>query len=705
MLAHSGLSKMYWAEAVNTAAFLRNRVPTTAFRTHETPYSRWYGKKPNVSFLRVFGCAAYSHVPDNERKGKFDKKTVKLRFIGYSENRKGYRLLDENSHRVVIRYDVKFNEDDFSRSCSSAADEQETTKKQLFHLESDISESVGDVDSHEQDQTQPVRQQPLRDRRAPVRFGYDEHADLANQQPRHFSYCAAEIVEPSSIDEALQSEYAKEWKSAADIEYASLIENDTWELVELPKGRSAIGCKWIFKVKHDSEGQVERFKGRLVAKGYSQKYKIDYDETFSPVVRFSSIRTLLAYAVQRGMIIHQMDVVTAFLNGELNEEIYMQQPPGYIQSGKERLVCKLKKSLYGLKQSPRCWNATFREYLNSVGFKESSADPCVFIRKGKYLSIIAVYVDDLILITETPDEMYNIKSALASRFKMKDMGQLHYCLGVNIVVEGSKIKLSQKQYIQMLLMKYRMIDANPVSTPIDQNVKLVKDDGHSKPVNSVHYQSMVGSLLYAAMATRPDIAHAVSVVSKFSASPTTAHMTAVKRILVYLKGTLNLSLQYSAGDIQSKLTGYSDADFANDETRHSTTGNVFIMSNGAISWLSKKQTTVALSTTEAEYVALSSAAQEAVCLRSLLNDLHVDISKPTLIYEDNQSAIAVAMSQNTVQKRRKHIDVRHHFIQEAIQNGTICVQYCPTDYMVADILTKPLTRGQFETLRTKLGLV
>ena len=456
-------------------------------------------------------------------------------------------------------------------------------------------------------------------------------------------------------------------------------------------------------MKHDSEGQVERFKGRLVAKGYSQKYEIDYDETFSPVVRFSSIRTLLAYAVQRGMMIHQMDVVTAFLNGELNAKIYMQQPTGYIQSGKEQLVCKLKKSLYGLKQSPRCWNGTFREYLNSIGFKESTADQCVFIRKGRYLSIIAVYVDDLILITETPDEMCNIKSALASRFKMKDMGQLHYCLGVSIVTEYSKIKLSQKQYIQMLLKKYRMLDANPVSTPVDQ--KLLKNDGHSKPVNSVQYQTIVGSLLYAAMATRPEIAHAVSVVSKFCASPTTAHMTAVKRILVYLKGTLNLSLQYSVGDIQSQLTGYSDADFANDETRHSTTGNVFIMSNGAISWLSKKQTTVALSTTEAEYVALSSAAQEAVCLRSLLDDLHIDISKPTLIYEDNQSAIAVAMSQNTVQKRRKHIDVRHHFIQEAIQNGTICVHYCPTDHMIADILTKPLARGQFETLRTRLGLV
>jgi len=320
------------------------------------------------------------------------------------------------------------------------------------------------------------------------------------------------------------------------------------------------------------------------------------------------------------------------------------------------------------------------------------------------LSIIAIYVDDLILITETSDEMQNIKSALASRFQMKDMGQLHYCLGVNVLIEGSHVKLSQKQYIQKLLKKYRLCDANPVSTPVDHNVILLKDDGYSKPVNPVHYQSMVGSLLYAAMATRPDIAQAVGVVSKFNANPTEAHLTAVKRIFCYLKRTVDLSLQYSAGD--SQLVGYSDADFANDlDTRHSVTGNIFLMSNGAVSWLSNRQTIVALSTTEAEYVALTSAAQEVVWLRRLLRDLDVDISQPTIIYEDNQSAIAIAKSENFGHKRRKHIDVRHHFIQETIQNRTVCVEYCPTDQMIADILTKPLTRGQFETLRIKLGLV
>ena len=192
-------------------------------------------------------------------------------------------------------------------------------------------------------------------------------------------YNVSQIAEPNTSEEALASEYSKEWKEAADSEYKSLMENDTWERVELPENREAIGCKWVFKVKHTSDGKVECFKGRLVAKGYAQKHGIDYDETFSPVVQFASIRALLAFAVQNNMLVHQMDVVTAFLNVELNEEIYMQQPSGYAIPGKERLVCKLNKSIYGLKQSPRCWNIAFKEYMGKIGFSQSVADPYVFI--------------------------------------------------------------------------------------------------------------------------------------------------------------------------------------------------------------------------------------------------------------------------------------------------------------------------------------
>jgi hypothetical protein len=422
-------------------------------------------------------------------------------------------------------------------------------------------------------------------------------------------------------------------------------------------------------------------------------------------VRFSSIRALLALAVKQGMLIHQMDVVTAFLNGELTEEIFMEQPPGFVESGREEMVCKLKKSLYGLKQSPRCWNATFRRFMTEDGFKESDADPCVYIRKRNTLSIVAVYVDDLIIITEHQDEMDRIKQSLKERFKMKDMGILHYCLGVSVDVDqvAGHVKIGQGQYILKMLERYGLMDANPVSTPMDPSVRLVKDDGQSKPVDSVLYQSMVGSLLYAATGTRPDIAHAVGVVSKFNGCPTEAHMTAVKRILRYLKGTKDLTLQYVKGS-GDNMIGYSDADWAGShDDRHSTTGNVFLLSGGAISWLSRKQATVALSTSEAEYVAMSCAAQEIIWLRRLLGELGLDVGESTILYEDNRGAIA--MSKNPMgHKRTKHIDIRYHFVREAVEAGTIDVRYCPSADMLADIFTKPIPKAQFEAMRAKIGL-
>jgi len=692
MIAHAGLSNSFWAEAIATAAHVKNRTPSNAIKNGVAPVERWYGKKPNVSHLKVFGCMAYAHVPDAERR-KLDMKAEKLRFVGYSLKSKGYRLYNDETRKIVIRRDVVFNEVDFGTDRNEI--EAEVELKEMTEVGSNQMEF-----KHEEEPRHSQRQ-----RRQPVRFGFEEYADTltVEHQVNHVAYNVCQITEPETMHEALSGEYANEWKAAADSEYKSLIDNQTWDLVSLPEGRKAINCKWVFRVKHDSEGRVERFKGRLVAKGYSQKYGIDYDETFSPVVRFSSIRILLAFAVQKGMLVHQMDVVTAFLNGELSEEIYMQQPPGYVQLGQEDLVCKLKKSLYGLKQSSRCWNMTFREYMKSIGFKESSADSCIFIRKNNVLSIVAIYVDDLILITETVEEMQQIKSSLASRFMMKDMGQLHYCLGININIneKGQQLQLCQKQYICKLLQRYGMTEAKPVSTPMDLNVKLVKEDGYSKPVDPVNYQSMVGSLLYAAIGTRPDISYAVGKLSKFCAAPTEAHLTAVKRVLRYLKGTISLVLQYNRGD--DELIGYSDADWGSDgDDRHSTTGNLFLMSGGAVSWLSKRQAVVALSSAEAEYIALSSATQETVWIRRLLGDL-TNVLEPTVLMEDNQGAIA--MSRNPVDHARtKHIDIRYHFVREAVQNRIIELIYCPTINMIADVLTKPLAKERFSTLRSGMGV-
>lgn len=699
MLSHANLPNKFWAEAVATAAYLRNRTTTSANEEQLTPFEKWYGHKPNISHLRVFGCAAYSHVPSTERR-KLDKKAQRMCFIGYSKNPKGYRLIDLSTDKVVTRRDVVFNETDF-RFFERANDESVSISPELLNESKDET-----IESEPQPDEPPRRSQ--RAVRCPDYYGYSESADTPTTEcadtatlVEHCAYSVQEIPEPETFDEALSSPHAKEWKLATDSEYQSLIDNDTWDLVELPEGRTAVGCKWVFKVKYNGEGKVERFKSRLVAKGYSQRQGLDFEETFSPVVRFSSIRTLLALAIQKDMIVHQMDVVTAFLNGELDEEIYMQQPDGYQVSGKENLVCRLKKSLYGLKQAPRCWNRALREFMMQAGFVQSNADPCVFIRLDEHTTIVAVYVDDLILITDVIEVMLETKELLSERFRMKDMGQLHYCLGVNIVYGQNCVWLHQKQYITLMLGKFGLTDANTVSTPADCNVKLVKDDHVSKSTDQVEYQSMVGSLLYIAMGTRPDIAQAVGAVSKFCSNPTEAHKTAVKRIFRYLKKTMNLALKYCKDE--KPVTGFSDADWGGDlDDRRSTTGNVFLLAGGAVSWLSKKQAVVALSTSEAEYVALSLAAQEAAWLQKLFTDLQIP-TKQVVIKEDNQGAIALARNP-VAHSRTKHIDIRFHFIRKAHEEGIIDIVYCPTSEMVADLLTKPIPRGQFEKLRTLMGM-
>ena len=393
-------------------------------------------------------------------------------------------------------------------------------------------------------------------------------------------------------------------------------------------------------------------------------------------MRFSSIRTLLALAIQKDMIVHQMDVVTAFLNGELDKEVYMQQPDGYQVSGKENLICRLKKSLYCLKQAPRCWNQALKEFMTQAGFVQSNAESYVFTRLDEHTAIVAVYVDDLILMTDVMEVTLETKELLSKRFKMKDMDQLHYCLGVNIVYGQNCVWLHQQQYVTLMLRKFGLADANTVSTPVDCNIKLVKNDHVSKPTDQVEYQSMVGSLLYIAMCTRPDIVQAVGAVTKFCSNPTEAHKTALKRIFRYLKRTMNLALKYCKD--RKPVIGFSDADWGgNLDDRHSTT---------------KKQAVVALSTSEAvQYVALSTAAQEALWFQKLFNELQMP-AKTITVKEDNQGAIVLA--QNPIaHSRTKHIDIRFHFIREARENGTIDIVYCPTSEMIADLFTKPTPRG------------
>ena len=469
-------------------------------------------------------------------------------------------------------------------------------------------------------------------------------------------------------------------------ELNSLAENATWDLVKLPSNRKAIKSRWVFKTKKENNGKIVRHKARLVSKECSQKYGIDYHETYSPVVRYESIRYLIALAVKLNLKIDQMEQPEGFNNGSDD-------------------VCKLKKTIYGLKQSGREWNKKLESTLKSFGLRKSRVDPCVFFTDDIEL-ILAIYVDDILIFWKNATKRDEIKQSLSSTFKMKDMGTACNCVGLHITYDQNNgdIALDQSTYINEILCRFGMNDCKPVSTPSDTNQKLSADMCDSnemkhESLTNVPYQEAVGSLLYLAQGTRPDIAFAVNDVSRFNNKFGVAHWTAVKRIFRYLRGTVDLKLVYSKTGNQM-LNGFTDADWASDvDKRRSCTGYVFKMCNGAISWNSKRQPTVALSSTEAEYMALSSALQEAMWLKQFGQDFDVEIKQlPVEIGCDNQSAIKLAESDG-YRARSKHIDVRHHYIREKVNDSTIRINHVPTDQMVADNLTKavPLIKHSFCT--------
>lgn len=685
MLIDSGLPHKFWAEALSTACYLKNRSPARALKG-VTPYQALMGRKPNVDHLKVFGCLCYAHVPKDERK-KLDSKSVTCIFLGYGSEVKGYRLYVLERERIMYSRDVIFDESKCGFQKEKNVVQSEMQSIEILHTNSRASEN-----NDEADQSQSTVRRSARTRQPPDMFG--EWVSISQK-----------TNEPTSVSEALMSGDRELWKNAMQEEMNSIHENDVYDLVELPEGRKALNSRWVFKKKTMNDGSAERYKARLVAQGCSQKFGVDYDETFCPVVRFESIRTVLALASQKKMKLHHMDVTTAFLNGALMEEVYMKQPDGFVEQGKKDLVCKLKKSIYGLKQSPRCWNHSLDDFLKNLGFAQTLSDPCIYVKLGEELFIIAVYVDDIILACKSDKKIEEIKNSLASQYKLKDMGELTYFLGVKVIQDSSKgqIWIGQPSYTESILRKFGMEDAKPIETPVDPNQKLCKATDNCTMCDQEQYQSAVGSLLYLSVKTRPDITYAVNTVARYCAKPTILHWKAVKRIMRYLKGTQHFGILYTP-DGPNEFVGYSDADWAGDtDERKSTSGYFFQLGSGAVSWSSKRQSCVALSTAEAEYMALANAAQEAVWLRKLSVDMQINCKGPMLLYEDNQSTIA--MSKNPqFHGRSKHIDVKFHYIREMCNENVIHLMYCPSDDMLADIFTKGLNKDKFKRLRKMLGM-
>ncbi|KAM7465888.1 hypothetical protein LguiB_013450 [Lonicera macranthoides] len=478
--------------------------------------------------------------------------------------------------------------------------------------------------------------------------------------------------------------------------------NGTWDLVTLPAGKQAIGCKWVFTVKINPDGSVARLKARLVAKGYAQTYGVDYSDTFSPVAKLTSVRLFISLAATHHWPLHQLDIKNAFLHGDLQEEVYMEQPPGFVAQGEYGKVCHLRKSLYGFKQSPRAWFGKFSQAIETFGMAKSKSDHSVFYKQSEAgIILLVVYVDDIVITGSDATGISSLKSFLHAQFHTKDLGMLKYFLGVEVTRSKKGIFLSQRKYVLDLLAETGKLGAKPCSAPMIPNVQLTKDGQLFEDPEK--YRRLVGKLNYLTV-TRPDIAYSVSVVSQFMSSPTIHHWEVLEQILCYLKGAPGRGILY-ANHGHSRIEGFSDADWAGSKVdRKSTSGYCIFVGGNLVSWKSKKQNVVSRSSAESEYRAMAQSVCEIMWICQLLHEVGIKTSVPAKLWCHNQAAIHIA-SNPVFHERTKHIELDCHFVREKIQQGLISTGYVKTGEQLGDLFTKALNGVRVDYLCNKLGMI
>ncbi|KAJ0480735.1 putative RNA-directed DNA polymerase [Helianthus annuus] len=535
-----------------------------------------------------------------------------------------------------------------------------------------------------------------------VKYGIEKVVNYSNlsYENKCFVTSLNKTLEPTSYHEASSDD---KWVEAMNNEMEALYRNNTWVLVDLPKGRKPIGCKWVYKIKYKASGEVERYKARLVAKGFNQREGIDFGETFSPVVKMVTVRVVLKLAVNNNWPLYQMDINNAFLYGTLYEDVYMTQPQGY--SSNDNKVCKLVKSLYGLKQAPRQWNERLTNVLTSMGFVQSVCDYSLFVMsRQSVIIILLVYVDDIVITGNDKSEIEKVKISLQENFKIKDLGMLRYFLGIEVLYSADCVCLSQRKYCLELLNEFGLLGCKPVTTPIEQSFLVTsKCDKNTTVLENVNgFQRIVGKLLYLSL-TRPDISYTVQFLSQFMHSPCKSHLEIALRLLRYLKLSPGKGISFKRSS-DLKISGFVDSDWGKClKTRKSVTGFGIFVGGTLVSWKSKKQSVVSRSTAEAEYRAMCSATCEIMWIRNVLSELKVVCQLPVKLYCDSKSAISI--SQNPVfHERTKHFELDLHFLREKIAAGIIDPEKISTDLQVADVFTKGLNAKQHQILCEKLGL-
>lgn len=802
LLFQRNVPKHFWGEAVLTATYLINRLPTRmlGFKSPMEMLSTFY---PSISISnnlvpRIFGCVSFVHIHSQER-GKLDPRALKCIFTGYSSTQKGYKCYHPPTKKFFVSRDVTFSEKDayFTQPYLQGENQREDKGSLENFLLSDLSPNSTHIPEHDPNSThtpepvthipdhihssqvpEPVTSNPVpeptpnthipepedirvrknlvysRQRRSipdpeqvresdsdplnevtisdspslqnesefpigdqdpPIAFRkgkrectkrplypLSHYLSFQKFSPTYKAFLVNlnSITIPTTLSEALSDE---KWKQAMNVEMQALEKNKTWDWVNLPEGKRAVGCKWVYTVKYKADGSIERYKARLVAKGYTQTFGIDYLETFAPVAKMNTVRVILSLAANLGWELHQFDVKNAFLHGELEEEIYMEVPPGYEKRMGTNTVCKLKKALYGLKQSPRAWFGRFSKTMVSLGYNQSQGDHTLFIKHSNEgrITVLLVYVDDIIVTGNDKKEQQALSQRLAKEFEIKTLGRLKYFLGIEVAHSRKGIFISQQKYVTDLLIETGQGACKPASTPIDPNHKLGNAEEDAM-VNKEMYQRLVGRLIYLSH-TRPDIAYAVSVISQFMHNPKETHLRAAHRILQYLKGTPGKGILFERNNSVT-LEAYTDASYATSPVDcRSTTGYCTFLGGNLVTWRSKKQSVVARSSAEAEFRAMAHGICELLWLKIILTDLKINWERPMKLYCDNKSAINIA--HNPVQHdRTKHIEVDRHFIKEKLDSGLICTPFVPTHEQLADILTKGLSRPMFEKITSKLGM-
>uniref|UniRef100_A0A6N2MZF3 Integrase catalytic domain-containing protein n=1 Tax=Salix viminalis TaxID=40686 RepID=A0A6N2MZF3_SALVM len=725
--------KKFWSYGVLTATYIINRLPSQVL-DFQCPMEILQGKTPNISHLKVFGCTCFVHIHSTQR-DKLEPRAVKCIFLGYSHTQKGYKCYDVTRQKVYVSRDVRFVETNpyfstpnkrepleelkplpstapYNDYSTSTCDPIPTVNPACDPNSTSVADPPSPIILAEQNSPPAIsspKRNPPRERRCPakfqdyeaytVRYHISNYLDYSQLSPLYLAFLTAisSEHEPKNFKEA-QSQQV--WRTAMDEELAALAENKTWSIVPLPKGKHAVDSRWIYKTKFNSDGSINRHKARLVAQGFTQEFGVDYKETFAPVAKMTTVRVLLSVSINNGWFLSQMDVKNAFLHGDLEEEVFMKLPPDRSLSATPNLVCKLHKSIYGLKQSPRAWHAKHSGALATLGFSKSAADSSLYVRfKNADKLMVLIYVDDLIISGNNVESIAQLKKTLQQLFPIKDLGALKIFLGIEMASSSKGLFFHQRKYTIDLLQEAGMLSTKPAITPINGKLNLSLS---GTVLNSPkYYQQLVGKLIYLTI-TRPDITYAVSLVSQFMHAPTDHHLSMVKRILRYLKGTIGRGLVMSRNN-HTNVMGYTDSDWAGNQLdRRSTTGYCMFVGGNLVSWKSKKQHVVARSSAEAEYRAMAAAACELVWLRSLLADMGCPSTTPMNLFCDNQAAMHIAKNP-VFHERTKHIEVDCHYIRQQVQSNNITTYHVRTGDQLADVFTKAVPSSQFNRLLCKLG--